>query len=475
MREIFQNSVIFRAVTAAAAWIDRQWSKSTAAAAFLREGRGEEASRASIFFALWELIRRIISFIFEKLRLEKIFTGSIFSHLFWWCAAAAVLAPLIPTMALIAIVAAGYVSFVIALGLDNKFDVVWAPTHKYVLIFALIYAISTVTSVNRSASLAGGALTVFFLLFSIVFASSVKDRRQLDAVLRLLMAAGALVALYGIYQYVTGDAGADAWIDSDMFSTVETRVYSTLENPNVLSEYLLLVIPLTVSVCITAGSKRLRAASAAAAALMALCMVLTFSRGGWLGLIFAAALFMVLLDRRMIVVGLAAAVVLVFFLPETIISRFTSIGNLSDGSTSYRLYIWMGTLAMLKDYWMCGIGTGTGAFTSVYPAYSYNAIVAPHAHNLFLQITTECGVWGLLMLLAVIFSFFRCVSGALSRAADKKDRVLLIGALSGMTGFLVQSMTDHSFYNYRVTFLFWIFTALGTVIARLSRSPEDEK
>lgn len=46
----------------------------------------------------------------------------------------------------------------------------------------------------------------------------------------------------------------------------------------------------------------------------------------------------------------------------------------------------MGTLAMLKDYWMCGIGPGDAAFNLVYPKYSYSGIVAPHAHNLFLQI-----------------------------------------------------------------------------------------
>ena len=29
----------------------------------------------------------------------------------------------------------------------------------------------------------------------------------------------------------------------------------------------------------------------------------------------------------------------------------------------------MGTLAMLKDYWMCGIGPGDAAFNAVYAEY----------------------------------------------------------------------------------------------------------
>ena len=33
------------------------------------------------------------------------------------------------------------------------------------------------------------------------------------------------------------------------------------------------------------------------------------------------------------------------------------------------------------------------------------------------------------------------------------------------TGFLVQAMTDYSFYNYRVMFLFWAYLALGGLAA----------
>ncbi|MFR6187283.1 MAG: hypothetical protein ACLUJG_18390 [Lawsonibacter sp.] len=35
-----------------------------------------------------------------------------------------------------------------------------------------------------------------------------------------------------------------AWADSDMFSGIQFRVPSTLENPNMLGQYLILLIPL---------------------------------------------------------------------------------------------------------------------------------------------------------------------------------------------------------------------------------------
>ena len=43
---------------------------------------------------------------------------------------------------------------------------------------------------------------------------------------------------------------------------------------------------------------------------------------------------------------------------------------------------------------------------------------------------------------------------------------------AGMAGFLVQAMTDYSFYNYRVMFLFWVFIALGGLLARRGQLPE---
>lgn len=93
---------------------------------------------------------------------------------------------------------------------------------------------------------------------------------------------------------------------------------------------------------------------------MCVCMILTFSRGAWLGLLFAGLVFVLLLNPRLLLLAPFVMVALYFVLPDTVISRFTSIGNLTDNSTSYRVYIWIGVLAMLKDYWLCGIGPGDG-------------------------------------------------------------------------------------------------------------------
>ena len=57
---------------------------------------------------------------------------------------------------------------------------------------------------------------------------------------------------------------------------------------------------------------------------MCVCMILTFSRGAWLGLLFAGAVFAVLWHPQLILLAPFALVGLYFVLPETVISRFTS-------------------------------------------------------------------------------------------------------------------------------------------------------
>ena len=468
MGKIFESSFLLRALNAAARWIDGQWAKSPLGGFFTRVGRGEAAAESSVFFRLWRLLAGWIFRLFRFLRLDRLFAGSILQRTALFAIAAAAAAPLVPTMALLALVALGFLSFLIRVGTDADFRPVYSPVNLFIWLFAGVYLVCTFSSVTPEESLEGGLLTFAFVLFAFVLMNGVRTRRDADRLTGLLVAAGAAVSCYGIYQAVTGVTSTSTWVDTEKFASLTLRVYATLDNPNVLSEYLLLVIPLGAA-CTCSGRGWKRLAALAATGLMAVCMLLTYSRGGWLGLIAAAALFLVLLDRRFIVLGLVCGLGLLFVLPESVLARFSSITDLSDSSTTYRIAIWLGAITMLKQYWFCGLGTGTAAFTAVYPAYSFNAVSAPHAHNLFLQITCECGVCGLLSLLGAILAFYRCCGQALRAKPDRPLRLRLIALMSGVFGFLLQSLTDHSFYNYRVMFLFWVFMALSVIYAKCAK------
>ena len=364
-------------------------------------------------------------------------------------------------------------SLLLSLVRDRERRLAWAPINRYVMLYAAVYMAGTFFSVNLDSSLNPGLLTVAFILFSVVLYNAVTNRSQLDTLLTFMVIAAAAVSVYGILQYVFrwGYQSA-AWVDSDMFSSIEFRVSSTLDNPNMLGQYLILMVPVGAAKLLSARDWPRRLLYLGCCALMCVCMILTFSRGAWLGLLFAGAVFVVLLNPRLILLAPAALAALWFLLPETVISRFTSIGDMTDGSTTYRVSIWLGTLDMLKHYWLCGIGPGDEAFNRVYPAFSYNSINAPHSHNLFLQLVCDAGITALAVFLILIFVYFRMMCAALHREKDWTSRMYQTAFTGGVCGFLVQAMTDYSFYNYRVLFIFWAYLALGALSARRSGLPE---
>jgi hypothetical protein len=296
-----------------------------------------------------------------------------------------------------------------------------------------------------------------------------------------------------------------------MFEDIAGRAISTLENPNMLAEYLILLLPLAAAQLLTGQTSGKRTAALLSCGVLGGCVILTWSRGAWLGLLFGAFVFMLIWSRRtvyLIVAGVASIPLLPFILPDSIIQRFMSIGNLGDSSTSYRVNIWRGTIRMLEDYWLSGIGVGEAAWGTVYPRYSLAAIeTAPHAHNLYLQTWVQAGIVGLLLLAAVLFLLLQChfcyyrdlsrlrdaVSASVLSSHIRSDassgaqrpeqnaeataareitsmRLQAAAPLCGVLATLLQGLTDYTWYNYRVYLMFWLICGLSVAYVRCGRA-----
>jgi putative inorganic carbon (HCO3(-)) transporter len=476
MQKIFDSSLVVRWLTGLFRFFGAFWHRSALVTWFLSQRDDRALTEHSFFVRLGRQAHRLLAAGFSRLGLTRFLEGSIFRQSFLWCLLPAVLAPLLPTMVTLCLVLVGVFSLLVRFGTEPDRRLYYAPVNKYIILFALVYLIATFTSVSPAGSLFTGLLTVLFTLFALMLDNAVTSKRQTDLLIRAFVLAGTAVSAFGVYQYIFyNPATAGAWIDNDMFSEITNRVYATLDNPNVLAEYLLLVTPFAAACLMTAKTWPRRLFYLGCLGAMLLCMLFTSSRGGWLGLIFAAAVFVVMLDARFILVGLAALVVMYFALPDWVVARFTSIGNMSDSSTSYRVYIWLGTISMLRDYWFAGIGPGNAAFNQVYPAYSFNTVSAAHSHNLLLQLTCDAGILGLVLFLCVVFSFYRRTLTAFSKAgrdSDKTGRYYLAAAVSAVSGFLLQGLTDFSFYNARVTLSFWAVIALGMILSRRNKMEE---
>ncbi len=342
-------------------------------------------------------------------------------------------------------------------------------------LFGLLTLFGGIVSVSKG-SLRPALMFCCFLTGYFLTVNLLRTREWVERAMTSLVLSTAGAALIGVYQQVTGDVST-VWQDETMFSDIGGRVVSTFGNPNVFGEFLILTIPLLFAFFLRAKGKGAKFASLLPVGLSCVALLYTWSRGAWIGLVAGVLVFFLLYSRRALPVLAAGAVALPFaipFLPASVLNRIGSIGNLSDSSTAYRVYIWQAAARMFTDHAAGGVGVGEAAFAAVYPGYALAGIEsAPHSHNLYLQIGIELGLPALLIFLIFLVLLTR---GALtlSKSEDKNERAAVLGALAGIAAVLTQGMTDYVWYNYRVFFAFWLVCGLTSAMAKNGVSPPDD-
>ena len=385
------------------------------------------------------------------------------------------LLPFAPTMGLVALVLYTALCFVLK-AIRGKRSVKFDLLDGIVLIFMLMMISGGVVAMSR-ASLKPMMVYVAFMLGYFLVVNLIRSREWVMRCVTGAILSCTVVAGYGIFQNFFGLA-EQTWQDADMFSSIKGRVVSTFENPNVLAEYLIMVLPLMLAAFIVTKKPRGKVFALLCMAMSGGCLIYTWSRGAWLGFMIGVVIFMLMYSKKTLAAMLFCLVgipFLPFVLPESIIQRFTSIGDLGDSSTSYRVYIWEGVIKMLKDYFATGIGIGTDSFKLVYPAYALSGIeTAPHSHNLYLQITVELGIFGLIVFLALLFVWSQsCLT--LHTKEKREEKLLCAGIFCGILAVLAQGMTDYIWYNYRVFLMFWLMLGLSAAVRRVLSDTAEEK
>jgi len=375
--------------------------------------------------------------------------------------AAAFLIPLVPTMLVLGLFSLIVASFFVKVFVTGETRLNFAPIDLFVIIFGGIVAYSVFLSFNPAASFPVAAVYILYILLYLAAKNTVNTREKLMAVLSTILISGLLVSLYGIYQRITGNfVMTEAWLDLEMFDEAMVRIYSTLENPNVLGEYLIFIIILAFGGLYWYREYLHKITSFGILGIAGVTMILTQSRGAWLGLVAAFAIFALLHDRRLVLLGIIGILAAPMFIPPAIIARFLSIGDLTDTSTAYRVFIWMGSLDMIRVFWPIGIGLGEETFLMMYHKFAYNAVYSPHSHMLYLQLIIDLGIAGLLTFFAIMIAFFKSLLMATDRGGGG-FRAIPAAIAAAMAGFLVQGFTDNVWYNFRITAFFWLILALG--------------
>ena len=334
--------------------------------------------------------------------------------------AEAFLLALSPSLAAAAVLF-GTVTWFLRLRRDKRFKLRSLPLDIPAALFALISLVSVFCSSSLSFELLYHyfAFVGIYGLTYILIGQNIRTREQVKQLTLALFASALLVVLWGYFQYVFGVDTLDMkWVDPEKFPELKKRVFSTLENPNVLAGYLDVFICLTLGILAKIGSRIQCAVLILAIAMLTACLAMTYARGAYFTIIIVFIIYGIIQDRRILIFFILVTGGMLYY-DAAFVDRLLSIFTATDSSEGLRIGIWISTLAMIADHPFIGIGWG--AFKSVYPNYDYYLKGANveifHAHNIFLHYTAEIGVIGAM---AFFWYFFGTMFMSLELGTNKK-------------------------------------------------------
>ena len=340
-----------------------------------------------------------------------------------------------------------------------------------IILYVIVMVISTATSITFIGSFRDLALHLGGLSFVFVIANSITNKKDFNIIVTILVFSATLVALYGLYQYVVGVDIEAAWLDVENNPDVKVRVFSFFNNPNILAEYLVMIIPISVSLFWYTKRLDKKIIFLGTTLIMILALVLTLSRGGWIGFAFSALVFILLIEKRLLLSIIPISLGAIYLLPQTILNRILSIGNLADSSNAYRIKMWGITLDIIRDYPMAGVGFGHLPFKQTYETY-IRTMPIYHSHNTYLQTAAETGIPGLIVFLFFLFILFKYSINSLNKTEDRYIRILSAGVLSGVAGVLAHGLVENVLYLPKIIMTFWFMIGFILTLIRIKDKQE---
>ncbi len=345
-----------------------------------------------------------------------------------------------------------------------------------VLLFLLVLFFSGTITAGGQVGYHEALISTVLIFGYFLVVNLMRTEKWIKRCVIALVSSGTIVAVIGIFQYVLGIFGVGAWLDTEYFSNIQGRVVSLFDNPNVLAFYLVLILPFSLFLLTRADSFKKKLVCLFSVISILVCIVFTWCRGAWLAAILCLLLFAFIFSKKSLRFLLLSCLLIPFIpmlLPDSVLRRFASIGDLADSSTMYRVYTWKGTLRAIKEYFWGGVGYGPTAYAEIYPTFAYAGIeAAEHSHSLFLQILFGMGIGGLLIFGAVILLSVQMNLEYIKFAKDRGSKLLVAAALCAIVSALLMGTFDFIWYNYRVFFLFWVILGLGCACIRVGN---DEK
>ena len=361
------------------------------------------------------------------------------------------------------------------------------PLNLPILAFMVICPLSLLWSDSPMVSRLELPLFLAGPILYFIVVNNIHKEHQINRLLATLLIISSLLGIYGIFQYNGIDFAF--W----KANIGRQQVFGLFGNVNYFAEYLIVPLPLAISLFFAARNRTHKILLLVGILAMGGSLILTFTRGSYLA-IGISSLFMFFLylasrgkgfikEYKKIFIFILALLILVTFLfvlpnplnkPGTAISKIKERISISQFAQDFalrrRIATWKFTTMIIKDHPILGSGLGTFKYNSLnYQAkffdqgenrrlYPYG--IADKVHNEYLQLWAELGIIGLGIFLWLIITCFNYGIKLLKRTKDRYLQGILIGLMGGIMAVLVDAIFGFPLHLPATLVLFWLFIGL---------------
>ncbi len=287
------------------------------------------------------------------------------------------------------------------------------------------------------------AVVIFIVLVNVV-----RTRKRLMGMMWLSFGIGVYLGASALQLYMSGKFSVEE------YRVAIAEVKGMFGNPNEMALHFVMMTPLVLTLGLASKSKVMRSIYYAMSILFVAANMVTYSRGGFLGLVAGAMVLAWKLGRKYRLNVTVASIVIggiaIAAAPGNYGLRILSIfipGLDAFGSSDMRQELLKRSLLVTaRNPW--GIGIGNFPIVGVHEHQT---------HNAFTQVSSELGLLGLAAYLVFIISPFRKLR-AIERTLFERDErdwfyYLSIGLQASIVGYLVSSFFASVAYNWFIYYL----------------------
>ncbi len=370
------------------------------------------------------------------------------------------------------------VAWVLKTGSESRLTFTGTPLNYPIFAFLGICVISTVFSIYRWESIRELYKIITYIAIYFILVNNFKTREKVKRIATIFIAMGIVISILGFVQYLAGT--------KNTFLEGGKSLSIIYVNKNHLAGYLEMAIPLSLGMMLTRIDRGKKIILGYGVVLMIVALVMTLSRGGWIGFSVSLALALFLLAKKgyysktfisFSIFGLIIVSILAVIGATSIINRISQTEEAVNKPISYnfRVKLWLGSLEIIKENPF--LGTGLGTFGSAFPKYRPRNTDQLNiwTHNDYLQAISEMGIFILPIILWIIFVTLKSGFMTFLKTRSKFKEGVAFGATCGISAILIHSLVDFNLHIMANALFFTILTGMLMVPFEPKKQKKNRK